>query len=211
MAADVSCVTGPVLAGTLDTPAQHASDEALGWTRGFAARRFALGDPAASPLFPFAPGEFGVGANFAVRTRAARTVGGFDELLGGGSPTGGGEDIEFWVRLVAAGHTLSYEPAAWLWHHHRDSDAALRAQLAGYATGLGGYLAAVACHSGPAPARPPPGARGAPPRRAPAAAAAARGRRRAAGRRTGVIAPRRRDRAARSPTSAPGADPTSRR
>lgn len=144
-AARVSCVTGPVLAGTLETEAQLASDGALGWTNGFARRRFALDAPSASPLFPFAPGEFGVGANFAVRTADARAVGGFDELLGGGAPCRGGEDIEFWVRLVTSGRTLVYEPATWLWHHHRDSDDALRAQLAGYAVGLGGYLAAVVC------------------------------------------------------------------
>lgn len=140
----VACVTGPVVAGTLETPVQLASDGALGWTDGFGTRRFSLDDPSGSPLFPFAPGEFGVGANFAVRTRVAQELGGFDVHLGAGSPTKGGEDIEFWVRLVCAGHTLAYTPSTWLWHHHRDTDDALRAQLAGYALGLGGYLAAVA-------------------------------------------------------------------
>ena len=144
--APVSCVTGPVLAGTLETVSQLASDGALGWTAGFTARRFALDDPSAAALFPFAPGEYGVGANFAVVVADALAVGGFDELLGGGSPTRGGEDIEFWVRLVTSGRVLAYEPAAWLWHHHRDSERALHAQLAGYARGLGGYLGAVACH-----------------------------------------------------------------
>lgn len=141
----VSCVTGPVFAGTLETASQLASDRALGWTAGFTARRFALDHPSGAALFPFAPGEYGVGANFAVDVAGALAVGGFDELLGGGSPTRGGEDIEFWVRLVTSGRTLAYEPAAWLWHHHRDSADALRAQLAGYARGLGGYLGAVAC------------------------------------------------------------------
>lgn len=143
---DVSCVTGPVFAGTLETGAQLASDGALGWTVGFTPRRFALDTPSASPLFPFVPGEYGVGANFAVRTAEALALGGFDVHLGAGSPTRGGEDIEFWVRLVAAGHVLVYAPSTWVWHHHRESDEALRAQLGGYARGLGGYLGAVLCN-----------------------------------------------------------------
>jgi GT2 family glycosyltransferase len=142
----VACVTGPVFSGALENASQLTSEVALGWTDGFVPRRFSLAEPSGSPLFPFAPGEFGVGANSAVDVAAARRVGGFDEALGPGSPTRGGEDIEFWVRLVVAGGALAYTPEAWLWHHHRDSTDAVREQLAGYARGLGGYLGAIACH-----------------------------------------------------------------
>ena len=66
----VACVSGPVLAAELATPAQIAADEALGWRKDFARRRFSLAEPPPeSAIFPFSPGLFGVGANTAVRHR----------------------------------------------------------------------------------------------------------------------------------------------
>jgi GT2 family glycosyltransferase len=138
---DVACVCGPVMAARLDSPAQRAADTALGWQKGFARRRFSLAEPPAdSAVFPFSPGLFGVGANMAVDVAVATELGGFDPALGPGTRAKAGEDCEFMVRLVLAGHTLAYEPSAYVWHHHRSSAAALAGQLDGYALGLGGYL-----------------------------------------------------------------------
>jgi GT2 family glycosyltransferase len=137
----VACVCGPVLAAELDTPAQIAADEALGWRKGFARRRFSLARPPAdSAIFPFSPGLFGVGANMAVDTAAASHVGGFDIALGPGTRTHGGEDCDFMIRLVLAGHMLTYEPSAYAWHHHRPTTAELADQMRGYDRGLGGFL-----------------------------------------------------------------------
>jgi GT2 family glycosyltransferase len=139
------CVSGPVLAARLTSAEELAADTALAWNKGFVRRTFSLADPPAdSAIFPFSPGLFGIGANLAVRTDVARSAGGFDEALGPGSATHGGEDCEFMVRLVLAGHVIGYEPSAWVWHHHRPSPEALRAQLRGYAIGLGGFLTKVA-------------------------------------------------------------------
>ncbi len=163
---DVVCTSGPVLAARLETPEERAADNAVAWSKGFSARRFSLDDPPAdSAIFPFSPGLFGIGANLAVRAEVARGVGGFDEALGPGSATHGGEDCEFLVRLVLAGHVIAYAPGAWVWHHHRPTPDALRAQLRGYAVGLGGFLTKVALD---------PGARSAALRRLPAAVAALR-------------------------------------
>ncbi len=138
---DVACVCGPVMAARLDSPAQQEADAALGWQKGFARRRFSMAEPPAdSAVFPFSPGLFGVGANMAVNVAVATELGGFDPALGPGTPAQAGEDCEFMVRLVLAGHTLAYEPSAYVWHHHRSSGAALAGQLDGYALGLGGYL-----------------------------------------------------------------------
>jgi len=138
---DVACVCGPVMAARLDSPAQQEADAALGWQKGFRRRRFSLAEPPAdSAVFPFSPGLFGVGANMAVNVAVATELGGFDPALGPGTPARAGEDCEFMVRLVLAGHTLAYEPSAYVWHHHRTSGAALAGQLDGYALGLGGYL-----------------------------------------------------------------------
>jgi hypothetical protein len=134
-----------VLAASLGSAEEVAADSALAWNKGFERRHYSLDEPPAdSAIFPFSPGLFGIGANLAVRAEVARAVGGFDEALGPGSLTHGGEDCEFMVRLILAGHVLGYEPAAWVWHHHRTSPAALRAQLEGYAVGLGGFLMKVA-------------------------------------------------------------------
>jgi GT2 family glycosyltransferase len=160
---ELACVSGPVLAARLATAEERAADTALAWNKGFTRRRFSLAEPPPdSAIFPFSPGLFGIGANLAVRTEVARAAGGFDEALGPGSPTHGGEDCEFLVRLVLAGHVLGYEPSAWVWHHHRPSPEALRAQMEGYAVGLGGFLTKVALD---------PRARAAAARRLPAAVA----------------------------------------
>ncbi|WP_373865542.1 glycosyltransferase family 2 protein, partial [Pseudonocardia saturnea] len=68
----------------------------------------------------------------------------FDEAMGPGTPTHGGEDCEFLVRMILAGHVLGYVPGAYLWHHHRPDQQALAAQMEGYALGLGSFLTKVA-------------------------------------------------------------------
>ncbi len=137
----VSCVCGPVTAARLDTTAQLRAELGLGWMKGFARRRFSVAEPPAdSAVFPFSPGLFGVGANLAVNVEAALAAGGFDPALGPGTRTRGGEDCEFLIRLVLAGHVLGYEPSAYVWHHHRPSDGELDEQLRGYRLGLAGFL-----------------------------------------------------------------------
>ncbi|MEJ8279848.1 glycosyltransferase family 2 protein [Pseudonocardia spirodelae] len=141
----LSALSGPVLAARLETAEERAADVALAWNKGFLPRRFRLDDPPAdSPVFPFSPGLFGIGANMAVRAAPVRALGGFDEALGPGRPTRGGEDIELLVRIVLDGGTLAYLPSAWVWHHHRPSAGELRDQMGGYALGLGAFLGKVA-------------------------------------------------------------------
>lgn len=162
----LACVSGPVLAARLGTVEELAADAALGWNTGFSPRRFTLADPPAdSPIFPFSPGLFGIGANLAVRAATARAVGGFDEALGPGTASRAAEDCEFLVRMVLAGHVLGFEPGAFVWHRHRTGSDALREQLSGYAVGLGAFLTKIACD---------PRARSAALRRLPAALAAMR-------------------------------------
>lgn len=138
-------VSGPVLAARLGTAQEQAADAALAWNKGYRPRRFSLDEPPPdSPVFPFSPGLFGLGANMAVRADPVRRLGSFDEALGPGADTRGGEDIELLVRIVLDGQALGYLPAAFVWHHHRPSDDELRAQMRGYALGLGAFLGKVA-------------------------------------------------------------------
>jgi GT2 family glycosyltransferase len=141
----LACVSGPVVAARLDTAEERASEFGLVWNKGFETKRYSLAEPPAdSAIFPFSPGLYGIGANFAVRASPARAIGGLDEALGPGSPALGGEDGEFMVRLVLAGHAVAYDPSILVWHHHRSSPDELRKQVRGYAMGLGAFLTKIA-------------------------------------------------------------------
>ncbi len=61
----------------------------------------------------------GVGTNMAFRRQVLHDLCGFDPALDVGGPAGGGGDLELFHRLVAAGYSLLYEPAAVVWHMHR--------------------------------------------------------------------------------------------
>jgi GT2 family glycosyltransferase len=140
----VVCVCGMVPSGELRTAAQAYFDQRVSWAATLAPRAYSLAEPPPDlPLFPFQVGIYGTGANFAVKRSAATALGGFDEALGAGTSTKGGEDIDMFFRLVAAGHTLVNEPAAIVWHRHRSDGAALLVQARGYGLGLGAWLTKV--------------------------------------------------------------------
>lgn len=136
-----ACVTGLVPAGELRSPAQAFFDRRVSWSRTVSPAVYALDNPPPDmPTFPFCIGEFGTGANFAVDRHKTLALGGFDPDLGAGTRTGGGEDIDMFTRMLLAGHPLVVQPAAIVWHRHRDDFASLRAQARGYGTGLGAWL-----------------------------------------------------------------------
>jgi GT2 family glycosyltransferase len=87
-------------------------------------------------------GPYGTGANMAFRAGTLRTLGGFDEALGPGTPTRAGEDIELFLRLLSRGHRLAVEPTAYVHHAHRRTYPELHEQMAGYGRGLTAMLTA---------------------------------------------------------------------
>jgi GT2 family glycosyltransferase len=89
-------------------------------------------------------GEFGTGSNMAFRTAVLQASGGFDEALGVGTPTRGGEDLAMFVELLTAGHQIGYEPAAIIEHQHRATMPDLDRQIYGYGVGFTAMLTAVA-------------------------------------------------------------------
>ncbi len=146
---DAACVCGLVPSGELRTAAQAYFDQRVAWADSLSPRRYCLAEPPADlPLFPFQVGCYGTGANFAVRRARVIELGGFDEALGAGTATRGGEDIDMFYRLVAAGHTLVNDPAAIVWHRHRSDAGALLLQAKGYGLGLGAWLTKVALDPG---------------------------------------------------------------
>jgi GT2 family glycosyltransferase len=140
-AARIGCVTGLVPSAELETAPQHFFDAKVHWSSSTTPRLFDLDEHRGdSALYPYASGVVGTGANFAVSRAAYHALGGFDEALGAGALTRGGEDLDWFVRTLTGGWTIAYEPAAVVWHWHRRDLESLRDQLYGYGTGLTAYL-----------------------------------------------------------------------
>jgi len=78
--------------------------------------------------------DIGAGANMAFRREIFEKVGEFDPRLGAGA-AGCSEDSELWYRILAAGWRCQYQPAAVVYHTHREDIAALRQQMHSYMRG----------------------------------------------------------------------------
>ena len=141
-APDVTCVTGLIVPLRLDTETQLRVEQFASFSKGYATREWRLSTREQhGPLFPYAAGEFGSGANTAVLASAARAIGGFDVRLGAGTPAWGGEDIDLYLRMLQAGGALVYEPSALICHDHPDRPERLRSEAFHYGIGLTAMLA----------------------------------------------------------------------
>jgi O-antigen biosynthesis protein len=137
----VGCVTGLILPAELETRAQYWTERHGGFGKGLERRVFDLGEHRLpGPLFPFAAGNFGSGANMAFSREALEAVGGFDGALGAGTLARGGDDLASFVSVIQAGYQIVYEPQAIVWHHHRRGADGMERQAYGYGVGLGAYL-----------------------------------------------------------------------
>ncbi|MDP4014862.1 MAG: glycosyltransferase [Candidatus Nanopelagicales bacterium] len=147
----VTSVTGLVLPGSLLSEAEQLFEEGSGFTKGYKRTVWSTATTDSSVwrlgpqgdgggLFPFSAGLFGSGNSMAFRTEALRALGGFDEALGAGTPAGGGEDLDMFLRVIASGGTIVYEPRAMVRHFHRQSVDALSQQMSAYGSGLSAYL-----------------------------------------------------------------------
>ncbi len=153
---ELAAVTGLVLPAELETPAQiwfeqsgsglDRSYSALTFERAgpFRMRRRGMEDGSDLVQSLYAMGELGLGSNMAFRTSVLRAAGGFDQALGTGTPTHGGEDLAVFVELLTAGHRLAYEPGAIVHHTHRATLPELERQLYGYGVGFTAMLTAIA-------------------------------------------------------------------
>lgn len=82
----------------------------------------------------------GAGSNMAFNREILLSLGGFDPAFDASGPSGGGGDIEIFHRLIAAGHSLLYEPAALVWHQHRRDRQELFRQMYDNGCSFGAYL-----------------------------------------------------------------------
>jgi O-antigen biosynthesis protein len=126
---------------SLGNSEQALFDEFAGFGKGLETRTFELGGGRLEgPLFPYAAGTFGSGANTAIRTSIARALGGFESTLGAGTPARGGEDLDMYVRLLLRGERLVYEPSAIVFHEHPSDREGVRQRAFGYGVGLTAML-----------------------------------------------------------------------
>jgi len=139
---DVACVTGLILPLELETESQLLLEQFAGFGKGFEPRthRLRVRDNGA-PMYPYAPGAIGSGANTILRRSVALELGGFEPTLGAGTPAVGGEDLDMYMRLLLRGQAIAYEPSAIVWHEHPDGPELLRSQVYRYGVGLGATFA----------------------------------------------------------------------
>ncbi len=138
---DVMLVTGNVLPLELETASQIEFENYGGLGRGFGRREYNRAwfyrfNRRSAPTW-----EIGATANAAVRASALQEagIGCLEETLGAGTPTGCSEDTYLFYKILKAGHTIIYEPAAMVWHKHRRTNASLRRQIFNYSKGHAAY------------------------------------------------------------------------
>jgi len=143
-APDVACVTGLIATAQLENSTQMYFHLREAWGTLCERRIFDLVDNRDdSPLYPYSPGIFGAGANFAVTRALMKEIGEFNEALGAGTQSGGGEDLEIFMRIILSGNRIVYEPAAIVHHFHRDDLAELTDQMLRYGSGCTAALTAI--------------------------------------------------------------------
>lgn len=138
--AEVMAVTGHVLPIELETESQCRFEAYGGLGKGY--RRFEVDGAWFRSLRGAVPTwNLGATANAAFRATifGDSRIGLLDEALGAGMPTGCSEDTYLFYRILKAGYTIAYEPAAWVWHRHRREMGALRSQIYSYSKGHVAY------------------------------------------------------------------------
>lgn len=149
---EVVCATGLVLPASITTRAQAWFEEFGAFDKGFEPLRWDLEHRGVGvggtvravdggALFPYAAGVFGSGNNMAFRAAWLRTQPGvFDEALGAGTPSRGGEDLDAFLAVMLSGGVLAYEPRALVRHHARSTVDELRRQMFGYGSGMSAVI-----------------------------------------------------------------------
>jgi O-antigen biosynthesis protein len=136
---DVACVTGRILPLSLDTPGKKLFDDFATLDKGSTPRIFRLPEAReVDALFPYTAGSLGSGANVFIRREVAVGIGGFDPILG--TPHFGGEDLDFFIRVVQRGLTIAYDPTVIVFHDHPESLEQLRHHAFRYGIGLTAML-----------------------------------------------------------------------
>ena len=131
----ILAVTGLTMPLELETPAQEWFERTNGFGRGFTRTVYH-----GTSHNPFLVGPIGAGVNMALRRETMELVGRFDEALDAGTPTRSGGDHDMFTRILIAGYSILYEPAALNRHRHRREWEGLRDTIYGYGVGVYSHL-----------------------------------------------------------------------
>lgn len=82
---------------------------------------------------------FGMGANFAARRDVLQSLGGFDEVLGGGGPLQSAQDFDLSYRAYRQGQIILLAPEVVVHHFGFRSRAEWPKTLRSYGIGMGGF------------------------------------------------------------------------
>ncbi len=138
---DVMLVTGNVLPLELETRSQIEFENYGGLGRGY--ERFDYDRKWFDSFRRKAVPTWTIGATANAALRASLLcdpdVGMLDEALGAGTPTGCSEDTYLFYKTLKAGHTITYQPKAFVWHRHRVDADALNRQILNYSKGHAAY------------------------------------------------------------------------
>lgn len=132
--ADIDAVTGLVLPGELETPAQLHFERFWSFSKGFRRTDFGAEFYASDRVKGCPAWEVGAGASMAFRAAVFDQIGLFDERLDVGA-SGCSGDSEYWHRLLSHRRCCRYEPSAVAYHFHRRDWTGLRRQLRAYMSG----------------------------------------------------------------------------
>lgn len=141
----VAAVTGRVLPLALETDGQQVFEANGGFSRGERQVRLPrdtderLHGRRRAPLIAWAV-SVGSGCSLAVHRWRILSLGGFDEALDLGPALPGGGDHDALWRLLSAGWTVVYEPAALARHEHRRELGAAFDQIVGHQRALVAFL-----------------------------------------------------------------------
>ncbi len=139
--ADVMTVSANILPVELEKISQHLFEKYGGLGRGY--ERFEVNSKWFERSWCHAVPTWELGGTANVAFRASifsdPEIGLMDEALGPGMPSGVGEDIYLFYKVLKAGYTIVYEPTAYVWHKHRRDMSALGRQLYNYSKGFSSY------------------------------------------------------------------------
>lgn len=135
----VAGVTGPVFPKELQTPSQRYFEARGGFPKHLEPIIWDAATPVVvgGPLYPVTTARVGAGVNMAFRKDV---IANFDTNLGAGTLTNGGEDLDAFAQLLAAGHSIAYSPDVVVHHVHRRDMAGLKKQIYGNGTGMSALL-----------------------------------------------------------------------
>lgn len=135
----VDIVTGLVLPTEIDSDAQFEFEQRFSFVRGCCRRTYDYKYYLDKKMFGVPVWEIGGSGNLAIRRTVFDQLGGFDLRLGAGT-AGCSEDSELFYNALYNRYRCDYEPAAVVYHRHRNEIESLKQQRFNY---MRGHVAAL--------------------------------------------------------------------